>query len=114
MTIETDINAALDSVVSNRVYPNKLPQSPTYPAITYFRVTGRRMWSLSGSANLQNPRFQVDVWAQSYSDARTTADSVITAMAGSSNFKVGGASDQDMYEPDTQLHRVSIDFSVWA
>ena len=46
--------------VASRIYPNKLPQSPTLPAIRYFQVSEPFEHSHDGPSGFHHPRFQLD------------------------------------------------------
>ena len=98
---------------SARIYPVYLPQDPTYPAISYQRISSQPHVSMGGFCNLDNPRIQIDCWATSYSDAKGMAEAVRDAMMSASAFNALEISDQDLFEPDLEIYRVSIDFSCW-
>lgn len=110
--IEQDIFNALKSLVSNRVYPLVMPQSPTYPAIVYNRIANTAQNTLEGGSSLDQVRMQIDVYATTYSAAKTLSDQVRSAMEAAA-FKGTLQTDQDFFEPDVNLYRVSLDFYVW-
>lgn len=99
--------------VSARIYPVRLPQEPTYPAITYQRISGGQENSFGGYATLENPRMQIDVWADTYLAAKNAAEAVHTAMNGATAYRATLISDSDLYESDIEIYRVSMDFSCW-
>lgn len=105
--------AAVAAVVSTRIYPVVLPQDVALPAISYSRISGGQINSLTGYSNLESPRIQVDVWGETYSSVKSLAADVHTAMDGATTFGALLESDMDMYEDDTKIHRVSMDFIVW-
>lgn len=88
MTIETEIRARLvaDSTVSGlvsaRIYPLVLPQSPTYPAITYHRVSGVRLHHLGGVSGRAVPRISFSMWAQTYTGCQALAAAVRQSLDG--------------------------------
>lgn len=53
---------ALAAALGTRVYPIKLPQTVTYPAMTIQEISGTALPPLKGRASLARPRFQCDVW----------------------------------------------------
>jgi len=54
---------ALKAALGTRVYPLKLPQSVTYPAMTLMRVSTTTSPPLRGGrASLARPRYQADIW----------------------------------------------------
>lgn len=104
---------AVSAIVGTRVYPMVLPQRCTFPAASYFRVSGGQQNTLDGYSGTENPRIQVDCWAREYADAKALASAIRTAMDGATNFKALCISDRDMYEDDAELHRVLLEFSCW-
>lgn len=88
MTIETEIRARLASdgavagLIGGRIYPLKLPQQPTYPALTYNRVSGPRLHDLQGSARRAMPRITINSWAEDYDVALVLAQAVRLCLDG--------------------------------
>lgn len=58
----------LAAALGTRVYPLKLPQTVTYPAMTIQRITGVAIPPLKGRAPLARPRYQFDVWVRDKED----------------------------------------------
>lgn len=65
------------ALVGTRVYPHRLPQPPTYRAITYQRISSSGQ---DGSSTLRETRFQLDCWSQTYEGVVELATAVKTAM----------------------------------
>jgi hypothetical protein len=105
--------AALTTHVSTRIYPMMMPQNVTLPAISYQRISNAPQYSMSGPCGMDNPRIQVDVWTTGYGAAKAIGDQVRKAMNTATAFKAVQLSDQDMFEPDLEIYRVSMDFSCW-
>lgn len=126
MTIEKDIHYALandadvSALVSSRIYPLKLPQGWTLPAVTYQRVSGYREHCLSGASGRARPRFQIDCWASDYDDVKDLADKVRLCLDGfkgdiNTESDVGGITleaDRDLWEENIDTYRVSMDFII--
>jgi len=116
LTTDSDVSA----LVGTRVYPLKLPQGYTLPAISYQRVSGDRLATLSGPTGRANPRFQIDCWASTYSGVRDLASKVRQALDGhkgglGGEDDVGGISiegDRDLFEENTEVFRVTMDFFI--
>jgi hypothetical protein len=113
MAIEGDIQTLLAALVSGRCYPLTAPDPVTKPYIIYQAVSEVPQNSLDGATGLNNRRMQVDVYDTSYGATKTLAGSIKTAMAGAP-FNNLHLSSQDLYENDTKLYRVTMDFSVWS
>ena len=108
--------ATITAFTSAHIYPVLLPQglAAAFPALTYQRISGGRVYSLSGYADLQHCRIQIDCWATSYGTVKELAYTVQTVMVGSNTFKaVIEDRPIDMYDDETEIHRVSMDFSLW-
>lgn len=105
-------STALTAIVSNRIYPIMMPQEPTIPAVTYQRVSNVHINAISGACGLDNIRIQIDCWTTSYSAAKTLGDVLRKAMA-SAPFTALQLSDEDIYDPDTEIYSVSMDYSCW-
>ena len=115
MSLQTDFFALASPVFATRVYPNVAPEGVEKPYLTYTRITALEETTLDtngGTNNLRNTRLQLDVWAATYADAQTKAEALRTALKAWAVPNVFQA-DQDMYEPDTKLHRVMLDISTW-
>lgn len=95
-----------------RVYPQVAPDSTPRPYITYQRVYAQSNNVMSGNSGLINTRVQIDVYADTYSQAQTIALQVDALMSGWT-LQIVSNPAQDMYEPDVKLHRVLLDYSVW-
>jgi len=114
----------LDQVTAlgTRVYPLQLPQSPTLPAATYGRVSmGSPDQTFDGPSGMRGPRIRVDVWDDTYGGARTVATAIRTALDGyrgpAGAEEIAGSFEvleQSLYEDDTKLHRVMLEFQVWG
>jgi len=106
---------AITDITSARVYPVKLPQVTTaaFPAVTYQRVSADRVYSFTAYCNLENPKMQIDSWATSFEDVKVLADKVRLAMDSATAFASILISDQDLYEDEIEVYRVSQDFSIW-
>lgn len=115
--------AGLNALVGARIYPMMLPQAPTFPAVTYFRVSTVPTQVFSAPASDQlRVRMQVSAWAMSYDGAHAVADQIVAALDGWYGL-LGGAggtvcaitltNQVDLREPDTGRYQVPCDFEVW-
>ena len=111
-------NSALGTLVGERIYPLALPQNPTLPAITYQRISTRMVLDRD-NAHLQRPRFQFDCYDRRSIQAWRLADALEDALAtlrGEGDPRIDVTlleSRNDLFDPDTELHRVSIDAFIW-
>lgn len=113
-------NVAVAALVSTRIYPNKIPQEATLPAIAYQRISARRVKAHAAPTGLARVRVQVTCVARSYSEVKGLAAAVRTAMQGVMG-TVGGVgvqgswleTDADEYGDAETLHSVRQDFMIW-
>lgn len=69
------------SAAGAKVYPwGEVPHGPSYPHLTYFRVSGSRVRSLEGPDGVSNPRLQLDVLARDAKTAKVLAAAVRVAL----------------------------------
>ncbi len=106
-------DAAIAAVVGSGIYPVIIPQDAAFPAITYTRISGGQQNDLTGYEGTENPRMQIDVWGKTYAAVKDLAAKVRAAMNAAITFSAIQISDQDLYEDDMKIYRVSMDFSVW-
>jgi hypothetical protein len=95
------------------VFPEFVPEAAAFPALSFSRVSGFRVNTLSGYANHENPRIQIDCWATSYEAAKDLSTAVHAAMEVAPNFKAILINDMDLSEQELGLYRISMDFSCW-
>jgi hypothetical protein len=104
--------------IGSRLYPKSLPQNPTYPAITYFRVSGPR----HNDVEVAYPRFQFDTWADganSYKVAQRVANNLKKAFnwkSGTWNgiriVRIVFLDDRDVPDESSQPDHIASDFKV--
>lgn len=120
MSLETKLYAVLSDVVGGvyaivgtRTYPDEAPQNVALPYVVYSRGSSGRVYSLSGYSGLENPRIQIDCYAETKSGVVSLSDAVIAAMRGSTTFSVAMDDPMDMPLEEIGTFRITIDFSVW-
>lgn len=104
-------HAGLSALVGDRVYPMVLPEGAVRPAVTYMRISGARDLNINQTSVDANPRYQFDVWADSFESAYGAAAQLVEAVAtvesgsGVTVYGVAVVGDMDIYEPQTLLYR---------
>jgi hypothetical protein len=111
--IQEQLQGVLAPVVDGASFPNLAAQDALPPYIVYQRIVSVTHNNLQGPSDLQNTRVQIDAYAKTYAGVQQTAAAVRAAMqdAPFSNVQL---TEQDFYEPEVRLHRVSLDYSIWA
>ena len=61
------------TTAQSRVYPLLLPQSPTFPAVTYQQISALPMHAMGKDGSVVRVRVQVNSWGKTYAEARTLA-----------------------------------------
>lgn len=117
--IEIDLRAAMiaapavTALVGQRIAAGVLPEGELRPYVTYAMVTGERIPSMTDSGLMRHARMQVNCWSVSYGEAKQIALAVQTAIEASALFECVFLTDQDLYDPETNLFYVVLDYSVW-
>ena len=122
MSIEAGLRALLAAdatiagMVGGRIYPITLPQSPTYPALTYHRASTVRERHLRGPLGYAEVRERVHCWARSYGGAKDLAEAVRHLLDGyrgaAGAYEIGGAAVEteiDLYDDNADVYRVVVD-----
>lgn len=98
----------------NRVYSQVLPEGLTQPSISFQRVSTSPINDLSGHADLDYVRMQVDCWANTYGAAKILAGQVRSILTDRTlPFKALLDNERDDFDPETETYRVSSDYFVW-
>lgn len=126
MSIETALYAemvadtGIAALVSTRVYPVQLPQSPTLPAITYQRISGSRTYVMGQPSINANPRFQITSWGATYSSAQSVAAAIRALLDGfkgelgsDKHAGVRLVNDYDISDPETGRYGIAADYIIW-
>lgn len=107
-------------LLGTRLYPNKLPQKPTLPAVVYSIVSEVPVHVLDGGGyQVSGSRVQFDCYAKKYADARaawSVIEVVLRTIATehpSSGLEAWLEDARDLYDDTAELHRVSADVRVW-
>ena len=102
--------------VSDRVHWPSAPQGTLTPYVTVNEVSDAREYSHQGYSDLRRTRWQINVYAQTYVQAKQTAAEVITAME---NWRGDGIhftplqNKLDLYEDATSLYHIPLDFFIY-
>ena len=122
--IEEAVYDRLISEVGIDAYPLVLPASVTLPAMTYQRISTVFDYTHDGDALLDRVRFQFDIWAETFAEARQLAGTLRAAWSGyvgqvyeNPEIHVSGAfisGERDLREDEPPRYRVSMDVMMWV
>jgi len=121
MNIKQALFAHLKNLVNGRMYPGRLPQEPTYPAITYRRISDAGLMAHDGPGDLNTARFQFDCHG-THAQAEDTATAIKQALNGFTGI-MGGAggveihgtfwqNTHDAFSGKTNIDKISVDFKI--
>lgn len=116
-------HAGTAALVGTRVYPVKLPQTPTYPAITYYRVNTERVSAMGADRPDVRAIIRVSCWddgSDGYSGSKALATQVRAALE---RYSVSPGTyvpiqdiyfenEFDLYDDDAQVFHVVCSFEV--
>lgn len=115
--------SGITALVSTRIHFARAPQDVANPYIIVIKIDAPREHSHDGSSQLAHPRFQLSIFASTYSQAKNIAAAVQAALQGYSG-TMGGAGgvavgnvlyedENDLYEEETRLFHVACDYIIW-
>lgn len=112
--IQEDLVTLLSPAVSNRVYGAIAAQNTLIPYIVYQRVvTGvENVLAGNGTPPINQTRMQIDAWSNTYASVQALAATIRGLMQGWNKQNIE-LSEQDLYEQDTRMHRVTMDYSIF-
>lgn len=113
MSLQTTLQALLSPLAAGGAANLRARQNSTVPYLVWQRVIQPTNTSAGGPSDVQNTRIQVDAYAKDYPTAESIAAAASAAILGAA-LQATRIGVQDFFEDDTQLYRVSQDFSVWS
>lgn len=75
-------DATIGGLIGSRVYPEALPQSPVYPAITMIMQDVYELWTWDGPSKSSVLELQLDAWALSFDGAKALRDAITARING--------------------------------
>ena len=119
--------AGVSALVSTRIYPVVVPQNGSLPCITYQQISEPWAHAMGTDPGIRSPRYQISAWSTSYSQVKSVAKQVRTAlqdftgtMGGAGGIAVQrvffeGETDMSDVDPESQAvtHHVAQDFIFW-
>lgn len=115
-------DSGVSTLVSTRMYPQVLPQNPTYPAITYELIDSDPHLDLQGESTLKWARIRVQTWGAITSNdngigsAYEVIQAIETAVHSqkTTNLRsIIGSSARQMFSTELDRGYFVEDFSIW-
>ena len=83
--------AGLTALISNRIYPDILPQNTPYPAITYQKISENEIDTFNQPTTLMMPIYQFSCWGSTRSSSEAVAKQLRLAFKNYKSTTMGGA-----------------------
>lgn len=111
MSVESDVQTLLASLVGGRCYPLVNPAKVVGTSyITYQVISGNDLLLSSTGEDMQ---LQVDIFGTTYDSVKTLAAQAKTAMLATGNFAAVLTNKFDGFEEVTQEYRVTLEFDIF-
>jgi hypothetical protein len=113
------LSSGVVALIGTRFYPDRLPEEPTLPAVTYQQVSTLRLSQHTGAVAGGQVRMQYTVFALTRASARAIAAQLVAALDGYKGTMggVGGlavtvleiANEIDQHDPETDRYQTMLD-----
>ena len=104
-------------ICDNRIYTLVMPQDSSFPSVVIAKTSQLRenTMSDSGGSGVENQRCRINIYDATLTSCEAVAEQVRLALiaAASSQFKAVQVFNLDLYEDDTHLYHVIVDYSIW-
>lgn len=106
-------HAPLVALVGENIAAVVAPEGCQPPYLVYQLIAGQRTASMSQPGARVNKRMQLTCFSRSYGQAKAIAQAAQDAVEASPLFAAVFQGDQDLYDPETKLRYVALDYSLW-
>lgn len=112
MSAETELYAALTgraglvALVSDRIYPDAIPESRALPSVVFIRSSTAPTYTIGGALACEDAHFMITSWAESRASAESIADEISAALTISGNPIVDRSGG---YDAETGLFAASVE-----
>jgi hypothetical protein len=108
----------ITTTVGTRIYPVVAPPQTPPPFVVVTQITEdvTASFDASDASTLRAGRVQVDFYAKQYDRAHLLAEAAEDALEAADEvdgLRAFKLDSRDLFEAETLLHRVSMDFNVW-
>ena len=107
-------SAALNALVSDRIYPIKARQDGGFPAVVYKRDGGEREYGMDGYSTLENAAIELCIHATAVTARRLVSDAAINALSSATAFTgIVVESPMDAYNDEVSIYTRTYSVSIW-
>jgi hypothetical protein len=112
MMTEAEIFAVLEQAFPQRAFLMLAPATAHEPYLIFTRISQIPANDLCGYAQTDLVHYQIDSYARTHAQALANMENAIRLLRASPDPPLVN-NEQDMYEQDTRIHRITIDISTW-
>lgn len=109
--------AAGITAITTGIYPSVIPQKQAAPAVVYQCTNSRFIHTFQEWRDgLVRSDYQIDCYAKSAATAETLAAAVVAVLGSYTTHPIKQVmldNRMNLFEPDTEYHRVYLSFLVW-
>ncbi|MFL9933614.1 DUF3168 domain-containing protein [Paraburkholderia sp. RL18-103-BIB-C] len=109
---ESEIIAALDTVLPGKAYLILVPQDTPEPYFVLQRIWQGPVNTMGGYESADQVRYQIDSYGKTHKQALANMEAAIASLRACPDPPLV-ENEQDLYEQDTRLHRTMVDISTW-
>lgn len=103
-------NANITSLVGTRIYPSVIPETTTYPCISFETISNRDITTLNNDLpTLNYKRIQINIWAKTYGNCKLLEGYVKEAIYG---VKGRFQDTRDIPDKELKIFGTSIDILI--
>ena len=118
LTTLLNASTSITALIGDRLYPVFVPQSPTYPCLSYQVISGSSSYSMDGSAETVK-RIQFDAWGTTYADVKNIQQALHNLLDGFEGVLSDGTAvhgtfrgvELDEFENDSLTYRTLTEYS---
>lgn len=107
-------------LVDDRIYPQLLPQNPTYPCIVYRRESSQFNTIFNRQTEFVGADFEIDCFSETYFEAILTGRAARDALKNHSGLmgavtvkRTFVENEVDIYETNPGVYRRSFNLTIW-
>jgi hypothetical protein len=111
--------AGLTALVSNRIYPDNLPQNPVLPAITFTCISTLRHHEFKNDSKMIDSTIQFTIWAASRKVTKTVSTQLRKALQDysgiMSSVRISAVllgDETDDFDDETRLYNTHMEFKI--
>lgn len=109
-------DASVGAIVDTRIYALRAPQDVPTPYVLLSTISYESINTLAGRTGLETARVRCDLYGSSYNELvgeSGLVEAICAALDAATDFSALFVFGTELFEDDTKLYHVVLDFSVW-